>query len=97
MKNGVNAAFLSAGINADADFLAWTSGLIKPKAMVQTARYGPRKRSAGTPRITPKSAANAVPATMQSVKSILNFHIRIAAVYAPTAKSPAWPAETSPE
>ncbi len=39
--------------------------MISPNAIVQTARYGPRRRSAGTPRITPKTAAKAVPASMQ--------------------------------
>ena len=37
--------------------------MMSPKAMVATARYGPARRSAGTPRMTPNTIDSAMAQT----------------------------------
>ena len=69
---------------------------LRPKANVVTARYRPRRRSAGMPTAKAATAPTRPPSASPSVRSRFQRRVNVALTAAPRPTMPIWPSEIWP-
>ena len=73
-----------------------SGGVAIASARVTSARYGPRRRNAGTPKAKPSAKVSSAAAGRVSRYGRCALATSVAAVYAPMAKKAPWPREICP-